>query len=145
MDCICEKLQSYPSFIANETQKLLHGSHNFSAQYIDDFEELPFDADTLRKHIERLIIVSAPLQTFFLETRRIYRWEDPWRTGRSMALYFFLWYISHIMTYFVRYCPIPLLSPKLTLTVWIHFVFYGNELLLSKIITGFAQRDSKNY
>ncbi|KAE8441809.1 hypothetical protein EG329_004262 [Mollisiaceae sp. DMI_Dod_QoI] len=83
--------------------KLLYLSHNFSAQYIDDFEQLPFDLDSLRKHVERLIIVSAPAQTLMLEVRRIYRWEDPWRTGRIMALYIFLWHISHIMTFFYGY------------------------------------------
>jgi hypothetical protein len=82
-------------------QKLLMISYPFTAQYIDDFDELPFDLDTLRRHVERLIIVSAPLQTFLFEVRRIYRWEDPVRTGGLMALYFFLWYISHIVTFFV--------------------------------------------
>ncbi|KUJ18508.1 uncharacterized protein LY89DRAFT_582089 [Mollisia scopiformis] len=83
--------------------KLLHGSHAFSAQYIDDFQELPFDIDTLRKHVERLIIVSAPVQTLLLDIRRIYRWEKPWRTGKIMALYFILWYMSHIMTFLYGY------------------------------------------
>jgi hypothetical protein len=86
---------------ADIRQKLLMGSHNFTAQYIDDFDELPFDYDTLRRHTERLIIVSAPLQTFISEIRCIYRWEDRARTGKWMTLYFFLWYISHIMTFVV--------------------------------------------
>jgi hypothetical protein len=86
---------------SNNEQILLHGTHNFTAQYVDDFDELPFDIDTLRKHVERFIIVSAPLQTFLSNVRCIYRWEDPIRTGRWMALFFFLWYISHIMSFFV--------------------------------------------
>lgn len=40
--------------------KLLHYSRPFTAQYIDDFEELPYSSDTLRNHVERLITVSAP-------------------------------------------------------------------------------------
>ncbi|KAF8860812.1 hypothetical protein BDZ45DRAFT_703698 [Acephala macrosclerotiorum] len=68
-----------------------------------DFEQLPFDFDTLRKHVKRLIRVSAPLQTFISEIRRMYRRDDPWRTGRIMASYFLLWYISHIMTFFYGY------------------------------------------
>ncbi|TVY39143.1 hypothetical protein LOCC1_G007326 [Lachnellula occidentalis] len=83
--------------------KALIVSHQFTAQYIDDYEELPFDVDTLRKYVERFIVVSAPLQTFVLDIRRIYRWEDPVRTGKWMALYFFCWYISHIMTFFYGY------------------------------------------
>ncbi|TVY55057.1 hypothetical protein LCER1_G007475 [Lachnellula cervina] len=83
--------------------KLLIGSHHFTAQYIDDFEELPFDIDTMRRYAERFIVVSAPLQTFVLDVRRIYTWEDPMRTGKWMALYFFCWYISHIMTFIYGY------------------------------------------
>ena len=35
-------------------QKLLHISQPFSAQYIDDFEELPFDFDTLAVRVYQL-------------------------------------------------------------------------------------------
>lgn len=92
-------------------QKLLYITHDFTAQYVDDFEELPFDSDTLRRHVERLITVSAPLQAFISDLRRIYRWEDPARTGRWMALYFFLWYISHVMTFFVSLLPSSIRRP----------------------------------
>lgn len=82
-------------------QKLIHITHSFTAQYIDDFDELPLDVDTLRRHVERFIIVSAPLQLFLADLRRIYTWHDPARTGKWLALYCFLWYISHIMTFVV--------------------------------------------
>lgn len=75
-------------------------TNRFAVQYIDNFEDLPFDSDTLHQHIESLIIVSAPLQTFISDIRRIYRREDLVRTGKLMALYFF-WYISHVMTFFI--------------------------------------------
>ena len=58
-------------------QKLLHITHQFTAQCIDDFEELPFDSDTLQRHVERLVIVSAPFQTFIFDIPRIYKGEDP--------------------------------------------------------------------
>ncbi|TAQ85295.1 hypothetical protein B7494_g6393 [Chlorociboria aeruginascens] len=64
-------------------------SHNFTTQYIDDFEELPFNIVTLRRHVERLIVVSAPIQAFILDTRRIYRWEDPVRTGKCIMNYYY--------------------------------------------------------
>ncbi|RAL62368.1 hypothetical protein DID88_004934 [Monilinia fructigena] len=83
--------------------KLLHGSYNFTAQYIDDFEELPFDIDILRRHIERLIIVSSPLQEFILDIRKIYRWEDPWRTSKWLTSYLLLWYTSYIMSFVYAY------------------------------------------
>ncbi|KAF7875256.1 hypothetical protein EAF04_002428 [Stromatinia cepivora] len=79
--------------------KLLYGSHNFTAQYIDDFEELPFDIDILRRHVERLIIVSASLQVFVLDIRKIYRWEDPFRTSKWLISYLLLWYTSYIMSF----------------------------------------------
>ncbi|KAH7400410.1 hypothetical protein BKA64DRAFT_481465 [Cadophora sp. MPI-SDFR-AT-0126] len=95
----------YPEFQLGKwiAYKALNISHGFSAQYIDDFEELPFDFDTLRRHVERLVIVSAPLQEFVSDLRSIYRWQDPARTGKWMVLYFGLWYISHIMTFTYGY------------------------------------------
>ncbi|KAI9739993.1 MAG: hypothetical protein M1818_005049 [Claussenomyces sp. TS43310] len=83
----------------NIPQSLLYASHHYTAQYIDDFDELSFDLDTLRRHIERLIIVSADVQTWLSEVRRVYRWENPAVTGKWMALSFVLWYFSHIMTF----------------------------------------------
>ncbi|TGO63343.1 hypothetical protein BOTNAR_0101g00150 [Botryotinia narcissicola] len=83
--------------------KLLHGSRPFTAQYIDDFEELPFDIDTFRRHVERLIIVSAPLQEFAVDIRKIYRWEDQWRTSKWLISYILLWYTSYIMSFLYAY------------------------------------------
>ena len=125
---------------SNNEQVLLHGTQNFTAQYVDDFDELPFDIDTLRKHVERFIIVSAPLQTLLSNVRCIYRWEDPIRTGRWMALFFFLWYISHIMSFFVSAC-LSLQTQKLNVQVWVHILLGCNELLLSN----FSQRAPRRH
>ena len=32
-------------------------TQDFSAQYIDDFDELPYDIDSVRRHIERIVLV----------------------------------------------------------------------------------------
>ncbi|KAF7885351.1 uncharacterized protein EAF01_011416 [Botrytis porri] len=83
--------------------KLLHGSRPFAAQYIDDHEELLSDIDTFRRHIERLIIVSAPLQELAVDIRKIYRWEDNRRTSKWLISYLFLWYKSYLMSYLYAY------------------------------------------
>ncbi|MCJ1394472.1 hypothetical protein MMC18_007350, partial [Xylographa bjoerkii] len=67
-------------------------TQNFSAQYIDDFDELPFDIDQLRDHVERIFMASAPWQKWLMDVRTIYRWENPWRTGKWLAIYVVLWY-----------------------------------------------------
>ncbi|MCJ1401827.1 hypothetical protein MMC11_005044 [Xylographa trunciseda] len=69
-------------------------TQNFSAQYIDDFEELPFDIDQLRDHVERIVMASAPWQKWLMDVRTIYRWEDPRRTGIWLAIYMVLWYFQ---------------------------------------------------
>ncbi|MCJ1437229.1 hypothetical protein MMC27_006615 [Xylographa pallens] len=66
-------------------------TQNFSAQYIDDFDELPFDIDQLRDHVERLVMASAPWQKWAMDVRTIYRWENPKRTGIWLAIYMVLW------------------------------------------------------
>ena len=74
------------------SQFLLYYTQDFSAQYIDDFDELPFDLDTLRKHVERLVMASEPWQSWAFDVRSVYRWEDPVKTGKWLALYLVLWY-----------------------------------------------------
>ncbi|PQE29214.1 hypothetical protein CJF30_00004276 [Rutstroemia sp. NJR-2017a BBW] len=59
-------------------QKVLVNCYNFTAQYIDDFDELPFDPTTLRKRVARLIAVSGSFQQWIMSVRQIYRWEDPY-------------------------------------------------------------------
>ena len=75
---------------------LVYFTQDFSVQYIDDFDNLPFDIDTMRNHAERLVMASAPWQTWAMEVRSVYRWENPYRTGKWFALYLVLWYTEHI-------------------------------------------------
>lgn len=47
---------------AEVCQYMLFHTQDFTGQYIDDFDELPFDIDSLRLQVERLTISSAPWQ-----------------------------------------------------------------------------------
>ncbi|KAF6226057.1 hypothetical protein HO173_012547 [Letharia columbiana] len=82
---------------------LIYYTQDFSAQYIDDFEELPFDIDSSRHYVERLIMASAPWQSWAMKVRAVYRWEHPRTTGEWFALYVFLWYTQHIMGFLYSY------------------------------------------
>jgi hypothetical protein len=75
----------------------LYHTRGFTARYIDDFEEPPFDIEDLSRIIERLILVSTPWQAWFMSVRQIYTWEDPQRTAKWFALFCFLWYTEHIV------------------------------------------------
>lgn len=46
MDYICKSCGLGQLQDADIKQKLLNGPHNFTTQYVDDFDELPFDSDT---------------------------------------------------------------------------------------------------
>ena len=87
---------------------ILYYTQDFSAQYIDDFNELPFDLDSSRHYLERLLIASAPWQSWAMSVRAIYRWEDPKRTFRWFALYVCLWYTQHMIGFLV--CRVVLIS-----------------------------------
>ncbi|KAL2047929.1 hypothetical protein ABVK25_011198 [Lepraria finkii] len=50
---------------------------DFSAQNVDDFDELPFGIDTSKNYVERLVMASAPWQSWAMSVRAVYRWEDP--------------------------------------------------------------------
>ena len=76
---------------------LVYYTQDFSAQYIDDFDELPFDIPTFRGHVERTVMASAPWQSWLMRVRAVYRWEDPSFTGKWLALYIVLWYTEHLV------------------------------------------------
>ncbi|KAL8874301.1 MAG: hypothetical protein Q9174_000341 [Haloplaca sp. 1 TL-2023] len=82
---------------------LLWHSQDFSAQYIDDFDDLPFDRDSLQLHIERLISASAPWQEFFMSIRSVYRWEKPRNTAKWLAVYVVLWYYQYLISFVYCY------------------------------------------
>ena len=73
-------------------------------QYVGDFDELPFDIDSLKNHVERLVVASAPWQSWAMDVRSVYRWENPWITGKWLALYLVLWYTEHMMGFLVSEC-----------------------------------------
>ncbi|KAL9605550.1 MAG: hypothetical protein Q9179_001253 [Wetmoreana sp. 5 TL-2023] len=76
---------------------------DFATQYVDDFDELPFSTESLQLHTERLITASAPWQEFFMSVRSVYRWESPLHTAKWFALYIFLWYTQHLMSFVYGY------------------------------------------
>lgn len=78
-------------------------TQDFSAQYIDDFDELPFDVDSIRLHLERIVIASAPWQAWAMDVRSVYRWEQPCTTAKWFAIYVALWYTDHIVGFFYAY------------------------------------------
>ena len=75
----------------------LYHTRDFTARYIDDFEEPPFDVQDLSRIVERLVLVSAPWQAWLMSVRQVYTWQNPRRTGRWLALFCVLWYTNHIM------------------------------------------------
>ncbi|KAI9731937.1 MAG: hypothetical protein M1834_004388 [Cirrosporium novae-zelandiae] len=82
---------------------LLYHAQDFSSQYIDDFNKLPFDFHTFSRTVERLVMVSAPWQAWYMSVRSITRWEDPKRTAKWAVLYIALWYSEHIMGFLYGY------------------------------------------
>ena len=114
-------------------QMLLYYSQDFSTQYVDDFDDLPFDVDTLRLHIERLVMASEPWQAWAMNVRQVYRWEDPQRTGKWLALFVVLWYTSHIVAFFVS-CPITAtLQSRLTDQVRLYYIYDHLQPIFSRL------------
>jgi hypothetical protein len=81
----------------------LYYTRGFTARYIDDFKAPPFDIEDLARIVERLVIVSAPWQAWLVSIRQVYTWENPKRTGKWFALFWFLWYTEHIMGFAYAY------------------------------------------
>lgn len=74
------------------------------ARYVDQsLGELSFDSETLAHYIERLVMATEPWQEWFMEMRRLYRWENPKRTASWFVVFVVLWYTQHIVGFMVRY------------------------------------------
>ena len=82
---------------------ILWHCRGFTIQYIDDFDHPPFDIQDLARIVERLTVVSAPWQAFFIEVRHIYIWQDPRRTAKWALLFWTLFLTEHIMGFFYGY------------------------------------------
>ena len=83
---------------------LLWYTRSFTTQYVDGFgDQPPFNVHELARIVERLAMVSAPWQTFFLEVRSIYMWKDKKQTGKWCALFWFLWCTDHIVGFLYAY------------------------------------------
>ncbi len=93
-------------------QVLVWYTQDFSAQYIDDFDELPYDIDVIRHHVERIVFASAPWQAWAMDVRSVYRWEHPPTTLKWLATYVLLWYTDHLigflvcLTFVVSFCAL---------------------------------------
>lgn len=94
---------------------MLYYTQDFAAQYVDEFDELPFDPHRLKSHVERLVMASAPWQSWMMHVRRVFRWEDPVETGRWLMLYIVLWYTQNLVAFVV--CIFSHCNPKYDLTV----------------------------
>jgi hypothetical protein len=86
-------------------QLLLYYSQGFTARYVDEsVSELPFDSMTLGRYIERLVMATEPWQSWFMEIRDLYRWENPRQTAKWYAVFAFLWYKQHVVGFLVSEC-----------------------------------------
>ena len=47
------------------------------------------------------MMASAPWQSYFLTLRKIWRWEDPYTTGKWLAVFLFVWLIDYVITFCV--------------------------------------------
>ena len=48
-------------------------------------------------------MASAPWQSWAMNVRAVYRWENPRITGQWFALYLVLWYMQNVMGFLVSY------------------------------------------
>ena len=78
-------------------------TQDFAAQYIEPSNSPSFELDTLKHHVERIAVVSAPWQAWLMKVRSVYRWEDPKVTGRWFAFFLFLWYTNHVLSFLYAY------------------------------------------
>ncbi|KAN0068315.1 hypothetical protein V8E54_013511 [Elaphomyces granulatus] len=85
-------------------QLLLYFSQPFTARYVDgSVGEAQFDPATLSCYIERLIMATEPWQSWFMNLRRLYCWEEPRQTASWFAIFAVLWYTQYVVAFLYAY------------------------------------------
>ncbi|THZ23168.1 hypothetical protein D6C91_03763 [Aureobasidium pullulans] len=80
--------------------------------HVDYTGQPPFDRDTTSRFVERILIASAPWQTFFLSLRSLYLWEDPARTKKWLAIWLFVWYMDYCVCFVLAYSAVAVLRNR---------------------------------
>ncbi|KAF3086304.1 hypothetical protein TWF102_011106 [Orbilia oligospora] len=82
----------------------LYISQRFIPIYTSPWEEIPrYDSSRTMSHVERIAIGMAPFQEWAMVIRNVYRWEDPVKTARWMAIYTVLWWSGYLITFGYAY------------------------------------------
>ncbi|KAF2090719.1 hypothetical protein K490DRAFT_34085 [Saccharata proteae CBS 121410] len=82
---------------------VLFATQDATTRNMDVADEMPFNRDIFLEHFERALMASAPWQAYFLDLRKIWRWEEPYRTGRWFAIFIFLWLVDYVITFCLCY------------------------------------------
>lgn len=70
---------------------------------VDTADPPPFDRNVCLKYVERLLIASAPWQTWVASMRKLYRWENPRETRKWLYIWLFIWYMDYCVTFVLCY------------------------------------------
>ncbi|KAK6498747.1 hypothetical protein TWF481_011321 [Arthrobotrys musiformis] len=82
----------------------LYFSQRFIPIYTSPWEEVPrYENTRTLSHVERIAIGIAPFQEWAMVIRNVYRWEDPVKTARWMAIYTVLWWSGCLITFSYAY------------------------------------------
>ncbi|KAL0258625.1 hypothetical protein SLS55_006122 [Diplodia seriata] len=82
----------------------LYATQDYHALGSVALDQTAFSRHLLIEHVERILMASAPWQSYFLKLRDIYRWENPAKTGRWLAIFVFLWVADYVFTFILCYC-----------------------------------------
>ncbi|KAK6354739.1 hypothetical protein TWF696_003876 [Orbilia brochopaga] len=78
----------------------LYLSQNFAPPYTSPWTEPPrYDKEIFLSNVERVAVELAPWQEWFNMVRGVYRWENPLKTTRWMAVYSVLWWHQYLITF----------------------------------------------
>lgn len=64
------------------------------------------------EHLERVLMASAPWQSYFQRLRNTYRWKDPRKTGKWFLVFTTLWIMDYVLTFCLCYCVYIVLSNR---------------------------------
>jgi hypothetical protein len=74
----------------------------FADPIVDSPKEPEWDRDLLLQHFERIVMASSPWQRWFMQIRKLQRWENPTRTATWFLVWSIVWYWNRVFSFL--YC-----------------------------------------
>ena len=111
-DATGKQTLDWKSWLSALNKHALQSFANNSLGHVDFASQPPFDRNAMTLYTERILIASAPWQSWFSSLRQLYRWEDPARSARWFAVWAIICWLDYVISFSLSYVLFLVLENK---------------------------------